>query len=77
MGGFANLKKAFDAVMPDDINDWTMQEEQLRHLELLCLFEIAGNLDTIAFEMRKINQREAERFMLTKEAFLKENGETL
>ena len=67
MGGFSNLKKAFNAVMPDDPMDWTMQEEQIRHLELLCLFEIAGNLDTIAVEMReqskilRINSERAEK----------------
>jgi hypothetical protein len=58
MGGFKKLKQMMDDIdrrhgipFPEIPND-----EAEKHLELHCLFEIAGNLDTIAVEMR--NQTE-------------------
>lgn len=87
MGGFANLKKAFEESdmmgtfkeTPALVDDAHGIKELPIFLMLRCLFEIAGNLDTIAVEMRKINQREAERFLLTKESLLnmRSDGENL
>jgi hypothetical protein len=54
MGGFKKLK-----YMMDDLEERSgipfaeiPNEEAERLFELSCLFEIAGNLDTIAVEMR-------------------------
>ena len=61
MGGFANLKKDFEQLLvvlrpdgyaPDAERDHLQDTIVARYLELRCLFEIAGNLDTIAVEMR-------------------------
>lgn len=60
MGGFANLQKKFEKLFPMidpgvQRQSWTEDEQQAvyRALQLACLYEIAGNLDTIAVEMRE------------------------
>lgn len=64
MGGFTNLKNDFKNFIPiigPAAPKTVSAELQLeidttyQYLMLRCLFEIAGNLDTIAVEMRKLS----------------------
>lgn len=58
MGGFTNLKTTFDNLLPHVMKRVPGKElnpeEVYRYLQLRALFEIAGNLDTIALTSRAI-----------------------
>jgi len=53
MGGFANLKKDFHDIENQHLSDLDGPSAQFYYLLLRCLFEINGNLDSIAIEMKK------------------------
>lgn len=76
MGGFAKLKDDFERWFPTlDLNNiWTekkppekKEQDAFRHLYLRCLFEIAGNLDTIAL-MSRASFEALDKMRLAEEA---------
>lgn len=59
MGGFANLKKDFEKHI-EEIETEDVAQSAFQYMLLRTLFEIAGNLDTIAVAQRKMaDDREA------------------
>lgn len=73
MGGFTNLKTTFDNLLPIIAKETKAPkpnfEEVARYLELRALFEIAGNLDSIALSQRALVEQAEKSRLQQKEMF--------